>query len=76
VKLEHIRAEIERMRYQISRQRKEIQSLQRAELVLGPEVDVARSAILRNHPLFSWNEQGAEFLVLRYLNEVSPNMWI
>ena len=28
--LEHIRAEIERMRYQISRQRKDIQSLQRA----------------------------------------------
>ena len=30
MKLEPIRAEIERMRYQISRQRKEIQSLQRA----------------------------------------------
>jgi hypothetical protein len=28
--LEHIRAEIERMRHQISRQRKDIQSLQRA----------------------------------------------
>ena len=30
MKLEHIRAEIERMRHQISRQRKDIQSLQRA----------------------------------------------
>ena len=29
MKLEHIRAEIERMRHQISRQRKDIQSLQR-----------------------------------------------
>ena len=45
MKLEHIRAEIERMRYQISRQRKEIQSLQRAELVLGPEVEIGRAHV-------------------------------
>jgi hypothetical protein len=36
MKLEHIRAEIERMRYQISRQRKEIQSLQRAGISTLP----------------------------------------
>jgi hypothetical protein len=34
--LEHIRAKIERMRYQISRQRKEIQSLQRAGISTLP----------------------------------------
>jgi hypothetical protein len=34
--LEHIRAEIERMRYKISRQRKEIQSLQRAGISTLP----------------------------------------
>jgi hypothetical protein len=34
--LEQIRAEIERMRYQISRQRKEIQSLQRAGISTLP----------------------------------------
>jgi hypothetical protein len=36
MKLEYIRAEIERMRYQISRQRKEIQSLQRAGISTLP----------------------------------------
>ena len=36
MKLEHIRAEIERMRYQIARQRKEIQSLQRAGISTLP----------------------------------------
>jgi hypothetical protein len=34
--LEHIRAEIERMRHQISRQRKDIQSLQRAGISTLP----------------------------------------
>jgi hypothetical protein len=34
--LEHIRVEIERMRYQISRQRKDIQSLQRAGISTLP----------------------------------------
>jgi hypothetical protein len=34
--LEHIRAEIERMRHQISRQRKDIQSLQRAGIKTLP----------------------------------------
>ena len=43
MKLEHIRAEIERMRYQISRQRKEIQSLQRAGIsTLPAEAPLAR----------------------------------
>jgi hypothetical protein len=36
MKLENFRAEIERMRYQISRQRKEIQSLQRAGISTLP----------------------------------------
>jgi hypothetical protein len=36
MKLEHIRAEIERMRHQISRQRKDIQSLQRAGISTLP----------------------------------------
>jgi hypothetical protein len=36
MKLEHIRAEIERTRYQISRQRKDIQSLQRAGISTLP----------------------------------------
>ena len=41
--LEHIRAEIERMRYQISRQRKDIQSLQRAGIsTLAAEALLAR----------------------------------
>jgi hypothetical protein len=34
--LEHIRAEIERMRHQIARQRKDIQSLQRAGITTLP----------------------------------------
>ena len=36
MKLEHIRAEVERMRHQISRQRKDIQSLQRAGISTLP----------------------------------------
>ena len=36
MKLEHIRTEIERMRHQISRQRKDIQSLQRAGISTLP----------------------------------------
>jgi len=43
MKLEHIRAEIERMRYQISRQREEIQTLQRAGInTLPAEALLAR----------------------------------
>jgi hypothetical protein len=43
MKLEHIRAEIERMRHQISRQRKDIQSLQRAGIgTLPAEALLAR----------------------------------
>jgi hypothetical protein len=30
--------------------------------------------VLRNHHLFSWNEQGAGFLIHRQLNEVSPKL--
>ena len=40
MKLEHIRAEIERMRHQISRQRKDIRSLQRAGISTLPAEDL------------------------------------
>jgi hypothetical protein len=40
--LEHIRAEIERMRHQISRQRKDVQSLHRAGISTLPAEALAR----------------------------------